>query len=378
MRERDGMALGLAYLFGAGATLVVLSLLVPHGHGASVPALVAIAATAYVVTGVLALRGGTLPAWSFGAVLVFGSILIGACAWWGGEAAHVYPLMYIWVALYGFYFFPPRFAFLVSAFSAGSYAVVLGLHDVTPVPWIDGIMVVGTALVAGTFVARLVHEVRRRARDLDAAAHLASAMGAGSDVDWAPEAICQATREACEADVAVLLEGEILRAAVGPGPEVAAVSAGSEVAAARSGLTIEAMRGQHAFTGRVPVLAVPVLRADGPVGVLAVAWNSPGRHLPERAETAVTLFAGVAAAIFEREERLSGERERRALEINDSVVQGLVVAKYALAGGRTGDVERAVDETLARARDLMNRQLGDVSTDVKPGDLRREKPGLDR
>jgi hypothetical protein len=124
----------------------------------------------------------------------------------------------------------------------------------------------------------------------------------------------------------------------------------------------------------VPVLAVPVLRDDAPVGVLAVGWRSPGRYLPERAETAVALFAGVAAVIFEREERLSGERERRALEINDSVVQGLVVAKYALAGGRTADVERAVDETLDRARDLMNRQLGEV----RPGDLRRRTPGLDR
>ena len=118
MRERDGMALGLAYLFGAGATLVVLTLILPHGHGASVPGLLGISAAAYVVTAFLALEGRRLPAPAFQLILAFGAILVGGCAWWGGESARVYPLFYVWVALYGLYFFSTRFGFGIMVLAA--------------------------------------------------------------------------------------------------------------------------------------------------------------------------------------------------------------------------------------------------------------------
>jgi hypothetical protein len=107
-----------------------------------------------------------------------------------------------------------------------------------------------------------------------------------------------------------------------------------------------------------------------------VGWARPRRVVTDRATAAVALYVSELPVIIEREERRSGERERRALEINDAVVQGLAAAKYALEVGETGRGADAVASTLERARDLMDRQLGlDGGGPVRPGDLRRRPLG---
>ncbi len=68
-------------------------------------------------------------------------------------------------------------------------------------------------------------------------------------------------------------------------------------------------------------------------------------------------------------------RQRRALEINDNVVQGLTRAKLALDMGRNAEGDEAVADTLAKARQIITGLLGDE--EVKAGSLRRHKPGGD-
>ncbi|MHB1262283.1 MAG: hypothetical protein ACYC2H_11275 [Thermoplasmatota archaeon] len=68
-------------------------------------------------------------------------------------------------------------------------------------------------------------------------------------------------------------------------------------------------------------------------------------------------------------------RQRRALEINDNVVQGLARAKMALDMGRNSEGDEAVADTLAKARHIITGLLGDE--EVKAGSLRRHKPGGD-
>lgn len=75
------------------------------------------------------------------------------------------------------------------------------------------------------------------------------------------------------------------------------------------------------------------------------------------------------AAVFED---LRG-RQRRALEINDDVVQGLVRAKLALDMGQKAEGDAAVADTLANARHIITGLLG--KDEVKAGSLRRRKPG---
>jgi hypothetical protein len=69
-------------------------------------------------------------------------------------------------------------------------------------------------------------------------------------------------------------------------------------------------------------------------------------------------------------------RERQALEINDNIVQGLSVAKYALDQGEDGKSKAAVEETLKKARTLITELLGEEDSEVAlgPGELRRRRP----
>ena len=69
---------------------------------------------------------------------------------------------------------------------------------------------------------------------------------------------------------------------------------------------------------------------------------------------------------------------KRALELNDEVVQGLSVAKYAIESGESRTAKRAIDHTLEAARQIVRDLLG-ASGDgqaIGPGDLIRERPAL--
>jgi len=56
-------------------------------------------------------------------------------------------------------------------------------------------------------------------------------------------------------------------------------------------------------------------------------------------------------------------RRQQALQINDNVVQGLAVAKYAFDLGETQKAQEAIDGTLAAARRIISDLLEEVSTD---------------
>lgn len=72
-----------------------------------------------------------------------------------------------------------------------------------------------------------------------------------------------------------------------------------------------------------------------------------------------------------------GLRARQALELNDDIVQGLSVAKYALDQGRLEEGRHAVDETLKKAQQIISDLLGEQEGEAalaRPGSLRRERP----
>ena len=69
---------------------------------------------------------------------------------------------------------------------------------------------------------------------------------------------------------------------------------------------------------------------------------------------------------------------RRALELNDEVVQGLSVATYAFGSGEISTARRAIAHTLEAARQIVSDLLlasGD-GRPIGPGDLVRERPAL--
>ena len=77
--------------------------------------------------------------------------------------------------------------------------------------------------------------------------------------------------------------------------------------------------------------------------------------------------ATAAARRLDQEE----QRRREAIEINDSIVQGLVLAKWLLEEGSTDEALNAVAKTLATAKAMVSQLLVE---EVRPGDLVRRAP----
>lgn len=109
------------------------------------------------------------------------------------------------------------------------------------------------------------------------------------------------------------------------------------------------------YANNVHMVVIDILTA-----IAAVAYWMLRRRFP-------ALVSG--AAVFED----LRARQRRALEINDNIVQGLARAKLALDLGKKEDGDEAVEETLAKARHIITDLLG--KDEVKAGSLRRDRPG---
>jgi len=69
--------------------------------------------------------------------------------------------------------------------------------------------------------------------------------------------------------------------------------------------------------------------------------------------------------------QLQRELRSRAVELNDTVVQGLALARYLLDGGDSAAAAATLTTTLERAKELVADFIGDV--ELEPGALRRER-----
>jgi len=70
------------------------------------------------------------------------------------------------------------------------------------------------------------------------------------------------------------------------------------------------------------------------------------------------------------------DRERRALEIHDNLVQGLTAIHWALEAGAYEQAKDATRSTLAQAQGIIGDLLGDdpAESAFAPGSLRRDAP----
>jgi diguanylate cyclase (GGDEF)-like protein len=156
------MATTLAALFAAGATLALITLLLPASRHADKIGLLAVVGDAYLVSGLLSWRARRAPRWSLPLVLAWGSTLIAAVAFFSGE--HPSPLIcfYLWVFLYASYFMTRREAVAQVLYAGAAYATLLALqppkHGI--VEW--WLVVMGTLTVA----AILTRVMRERVESL--------------------------------------------------------------------------------------------------------------------------------------------------------------------------------------------------------------------
>jgi hypothetical protein len=90
------------------------------------------------------------------------------------------------------------------------------------------------------------------------------------------------------------------------------------------------------------------------------------------------LLLGAVAVFADITELKRGEaaNQRRALEINDDVVQSVSAARMALDLNRLDDVREALTTALVASRRVVNDLLAgeDEKTALRPGGLRRRDP----
>ena len=98
----------LAGLFAAGATLALLTVVLPHSPRASNAGLLTVIAVASIVAAVLYRGSSRLPARVLGPVLALGSTLITGVAYFSGQTPSPLVFFYLWVFLYSAYFFTAR------------------------------------------------------------------------------------------------------------------------------------------------------------------------------------------------------------------------------------------------------------------------------
>ena len=158
-------ARSIAYLFGAGALLGLLTLVFPHSDEVNDLALVLLASAAIVVALVVWASAEHVRDWHIHAVLVSGVLIVSLANYYAGPST-LYPLLYMWAALYAFYFFPPIEAFAHMTVVAVSYAIVLAIQDPDSaiVRWL---LAVGTPLLAGLLISSLLRRLSDRAQLLE-------------------------------------------------------------------------------------------------------------------------------------------------------------------------------------------------------------------
>jgi diguanylate cyclase (GGDEF)-like protein/putative nucleotidyltransferase with HDIG domain len=152
------MAKALAGLFAAGATLALLTVLLPHPQRASELGLLIIVGDAYVIAGVLLSRAAHLPGWALPVALAWGSTLITGVAFFSGENPSPLVFFYLWIFLYSSYFFTKKESAVQIAYVGVAYgALLLARPPSSGIPawWIVGM---GTLLVA----AILIQTMRER------------------------------------------------------------------------------------------------------------------------------------------------------------------------------------------------------------------------
>ncbi len=142
----------LASLYVAGATLVLVTLALPHAAGASEVGLLAIAVDAYAVGGAMLWQANRLPGWTLQLALAWGSVLVTGVGWFSAEHPSPLVFFYLWVFLYSAYFFPMRTALAEMTFAALLYAGLLVGHppEAGAAPW--WIVGIATMAIAATVI----------------------------------------------------------------------------------------------------------------------------------------------------------------------------------------------------------------------------------
>ena len=329
-------ARALAYLFGAGATLLAVSIALPHPSIYDDRGLVVVAAVAYGTTALLLVQPGRWAPWSFHVILALGTALITAGVHFSAGLPG-YSFFYVWVGLYAFYFFTHRQAVLHLLLVGVAYAAVLVGGADAGAPLAQWLITLGTVTVAGTFVARLVAEIRARAAEASARAERLRAVErrTRSIVDTAGEAF-----------LAINPAGTILDV----NPQAAALTGWSrtELVGEQVGRRLIAPARWKHFEREVAQLELGDGHDENHC-LEFVVLHRDGHEIP--VEASISALADDEGVVFNAFVRDVGDRKRAERDMRDQIEDLEVVAGVArdLAGvANAHDARRGICEAAAQ------------------------------
>jgi diguanylate cyclase (GGDEF)-like protein len=319
------MAQVLGVLFLAGATIGGLSLLVPHPGDTS--ALWSNVGIAYLFGLAVLLARKRLTIWSLQLCVLAGTVVVTRAVYYGHDPGGYYTFWYLWICVYVFFFFGPRWGALHVGIVGAAYAWVL-TEVPASAPVTRWIVTVGSILIAGLLVNALASRLRRetaaaatRASNLEAVSDVARQLATQSDSRAVGRAICSAAVRTAGASVAVLWRpsatGDALQANAAAGAEVEGVqlpfvtpSSGAIQVFTSAENRFEPLDkdSAHELGGNFDAGAAlwePVLKDEGAaVGVLAVYWGEQLPRVSSETQRAVHLLALEAAIAIDRGELL--------------------------------------------------------------------------
>ena len=151
-------ARSLAFLFAAGALVSVMTIAVPEGQARTTWVVLATGAVSLVLALVLLRWAAQINERFLHAALALVTLILSLVIHYTQQTG-LYPLIYMWPALYAFFFFSTWKAVAHLAFIGVSYATVLYVDD-TMDTTIRLVLVVGTPLAVGLLISRLLGYVR--------------------------------------------------------------------------------------------------------------------------------------------------------------------------------------------------------------------------
>ncbi len=323
------MARSLGWLYMAGATIGLVSILLPRAPHTNVGALAVNIAMAYV-GGVLVLTVfRRLPAWTFHLAILAGTLLITRAVYYSGDGVSYYGIWYVWVALFAFSFFRRSEAALHVALVGVAYGIVLALRGEPNAPgrWVTTI---ASLVIAGVFIDALVRRVRRQRRQAaEDAENLAAVVNAMHRIFQQPTAdatrndLCRTAAHVARADGAALWEPRADDTALVPAAVAGKAVIAEEIPLGDSlaGATQAFVTGEATFARltdeqRIELdpgeartvrcaLWQPVLRDQATVAVLALYWLEPVGAPKENVRATIVLLAAQAAIAIERVDLLA-------------------------------------------------------------------------
>jgi PAS domain S-box-containing protein len=158
MFDRRTKARSLAFLFAAGALVSVLTIALPEGQTTTTWVVLATGACSLALAAVFLRWAGAISERFLHAALALVTIILSLVIHYTQQTG-LYPLIYMWPALYGFFFFSTWKAVAHLAFIGVAYATVLYVDD-TADTTVRLVLVLGTPLVVGLLISRLLGFVR--------------------------------------------------------------------------------------------------------------------------------------------------------------------------------------------------------------------------